>query len=69
MKMISRRSFVKTATISAVLLSAFNIGIPILAQEQDIVLYLDQEGNATLQGARLEVDTKGNAVINKEKMV
>ena len=67
MKTVSRRKFIKGALAGISALSSATIFTPALAQKSDVYLDVDEDGNATLQGAEITVDQNNNATLSKKE--
>ena len=63
MKIVSRRKFIKGALAIIATLPVAKMVDPILAQQQDVILTVDKDGNATIKGTTITVDEKGNATV------
>lgn len=63
MKSISRRSFLKGFVTGTALCSIAHVFRLLLHRDEEISMYVDQEGNAFLKGVELNVDLQGNAEI------
>lgn len=67
MKTVSRRNFIKKALAGITVLTSASIFASVPTQNKELALSVDKDGNATLQGAVITVDTNCNATLKQER--
>lgn len=66
MKTVSRRKFMKSVLAGLSVLTTATFFSSASAQNKDVTLSVDEDGNAILQGAAVIVDKNCNAIIKQE---
>lgn len=69
MKVISRRSFIKTACAGITLLMVKKANLPVPNDKEPVTLRVDEDGNAILHGVELRTDFAGNARIKEKRVI
>jgi hypothetical protein len=67
MKTVSRRKFLKTTLQAIAVLPVASMVKTAHAEQEDLILIVDKDGNATLKGMTLFVDKDGNATVKQER--